>query len=122
MKTSLFIILSGAITLCACNGGGPTVPAYTVTHNTGADSAANPAKLAATMPGEQIFQQRCAPCHGLGGNARNENAANLQLSRLDSLSITQTIKNGRGVMPTFNGVLNDSDLAHLAVYVKSLRK
>ena len=122
MKTNIFFTLFATVTFCACNGGGPIAPAYTATHNNDVDSAKNPTKLAATMPGEQIFQQRCAPCHGLGGNARNENAANLQTSRIDSLSITQTIKNGRGIMPTFNGVLNDSDLAHLAVYVKSLRK
>jgi len=118
------------LTLPACNSGGnSTVSAYTTTTDTSGAKAGSKTTidtastvLAPTEPGKEIFQARCATCHGLDGNARNNNAANLQFTRLDSLSITQTIKNGKGSMPPFKDAIADSDIAHLAIYVKSLRQ
>jgi mono/diheme cytochrome c family protein len=75
-----------------------------------------------TSRGEEIFQQRCIACHGPNGNYRNNNAADLQLSRLDSIGIVNTIKNGRSPMPMFDGVIPDSDMAQLVHYVESLRR
>ena len=78
--------------------------------------------MISTGRGHDIFQQRCIACHGLAGNARNDNAANLQLSRIDSFSMALTIKNGRNNMPAFKNAMPDSDLSYVIVYVKSLRK
>lgn len=74
------------------------------------------------LRGQQIFRQRCERCHGLNGNYRNNNAADLQLSRLDSIGIVTTIINGRGAMPLFDHAIPDSDLGQLEQYVQSLRK
>lgn len=71
--------------------------------------------------GDEIFKARCIFCHGLGGNEGNAGAANLKLSLIDSLSIVQTIKNGRGKMPPFDGQFHDSEMNNLVAYVKSLR-
>jgi mono/diheme cytochrome c family protein len=119
------ILLITANLLLSCNGGGnSTVPAYTPSGKT--DTSAytgntGPA-MAKTGRGREIFETRCMACHGQNGNARKDNSANLQFSRLDSIGITQVIKNGRGAMPMFKDAIADSDIGHLAVYVKSLRK
>ena len=117
------------ITLAACNGGATITPTASSTQNDSATNTAaiQPTEAPATISapnsaGKAIFQSRCQPCHGMEGSAKSNNAANLQVSILDSLSITQTIKNGRGTMPPFQGGIADSDIAHLAIYVLSLRK
>ena len=102
--------------LSSCNGGGSTTPVYTQTQVNGVDTLAN------TSRGKKIFETRCVACHGIYGNARVENAANLQISRIDSPAIVLTIQNGRGNMPMFKDAMPDSDLAQLVSYVKSLRK
>jgi mono/diheme cytochrome c family protein len=131
MKKKVLYAALIILTLPACNSGGnSTVSAYTTTTDTSGGAKAGSKTtidtastvLAPTEPGKEIFQARCATCHGLDGNARNNNAANLQFTRLDSLSITQTIKNGKGSMPPFKDAIADSDIAHLAIYVKSLRQ
>src|ERR1700743_2261732 len=97
-------------------------------NNTGDNAAGN---MDTTQPstgvaigksrGQDIFEQRCQACHGLNGDYRNNNAANLQKSRIDSISIINTIKNGKGAMPLFGHAIPDSDLAQVEMYVKSLR-
>lgn len=108
--------LLATLNLVACNGGGSTTKVYTQTQQNGTDT------LAKTDRGKQIFEQRCVVCHGIYGNARNENAANLQMSRIDSPAIVLTIDNGRGNMPMFKDAISDTDMAHLVAYVISLRK
>jgi cytochrome c6 len=71
--------------------------------------------------GEQIFKSRCIVCHGVEGDRGNMNAANLKFSKIDSLSIVQTIMNGKGRMPPFNRLFSDSEMVNLVAYVKSLR-
>jgi len=114
------------IGLSACGGGGSNAPMYTpASTGASANTAAAPAadnNLVNTSRGKELFQQRCMACHGEAGNARNENAANLQMSRLDSPQIVQTIQNGRGVMPGFKDAIADTDIGQLEVYVKSLRR
>jgi len=123
-KTGIIILLYSSVLYSCNNGGNSSVPAYTTTKNDTASSTSsnNTTVLAPTEAGKELFQARCATCHGLDGNARNNNAANLQFTRLDSLSITETIKNGKGTMPPFRDAIADSDIAHLAIYVKSLRQ
>lgn len=77
---------------------------------------------AAMVPGEQIFVQRCAACHGKDGTAGIANAANLQTSRLDVPAIKQTIASGRGAMPPFGKMLSTVDIAQVAEYVHGLKK
>jgi mono/diheme cytochrome c family protein len=96
----------------ACNNRGSTVQNYSNDGN---------GNVASTARGQELFQAKCAACHGIDGSARNNNAANLQINRIDSISIIHTIQNGKGTMPPFKDAMPDSDMAALAVYVKSLR-
>jgi len=112
-------VLPGLIiiySLAACNNSS-TPPA---TNAPGAN-VTQPA-ISAADRGRVLYQEKCAACHGLNGDAQSNSAANLPHSVLDSLAITQTIKDGRGTMPMFKDAIADSDIAHLAVYVKGMRK
>lgn len=71
--------------------------------------------------GQEIFDEKCMMCHGLGGNRRYLNAEDLRYSRIDSLSIVQTIINGKGDMPAFLHQFTDSEMISLVDYVKHFR-
>lgn len=73
--------------------------------------------------GKKIFVDNCAACHGENGKGNRElGAPNLTdkiwLYASDKATIVQGIQNGRGgVMPTWEGRLNEPVLKALAVYV-----
>ena len=113
--------------LASCNNNaGGKAPGYTVSDQN--DTAAESGGLRKTGRGMEIFQQRCKTCHGITGNGQSTDnstyvkAADLQISVIDSLSIANTIINGKGGMPMFDHSIADSDMAQLVMYVKSLRK
>jgi len=114
--------------LSACNENGQNENGTRNPKGTIYDTSHVANSLPKSDKGREIFQARCNTCHGLGGNSqyqgnsRYTKAADLQLSRLDSISIVNTIKNGRQGMPSFGGAIPDSDLAQLVIYVKSLQK
>ena len=117
------IVLSILIlSLFSCGGNNPDhISNYTPGNS--ADSAHVSVGIVMTVRGKALFEQRCIACHGLNGNYRNNNAADLQVSKIDSLSIVNTIRSGKGAMPMFSsGALPDSDVAQLELYVKTLRK
>jgi cytochrome c5 len=117
-----------AVLFCSCNDTANNVSHYTPdskndTVVSGRDTVHSSAGLANTGRGHEIFLQRCSACHGVNGDARNNNAENLQLTRLDSIGIATTIRHGRGTMPMFDSeVLTDADVAQVEMYVRTLRK
>ncbi len=72
--------------------------------------------------GKILFEAKCATCHGSDGTAGIGNAANLKTSQLDSIAITDRIRNGQGGMPAFKGKLSDAEIHKLESYVYRLRK
>jgi len=114
----LLIILSALFSSCGAPNGPETRPKKIAATERNSTASAG----VSTARGKELFEQRCINCHGLSGNKRNNNAADLQLTRLDSIGIINTIINGRGAMPMFAHVMPDSDMAQLELYVKSLRK
>jgi len=116
-----FTYLILTVSLCCCDSTPNQVSNYTPVNPK--DSLHSSGGLANTTRGHEIFIHRCSACHGISGNARGNNAADLQLTRLDSISIATTIRNGRGAMPMFiPAVLPDSDLAQVEMYIKTIRK
>jgi mono/diheme cytochrome c family protein len=115
-----FLTVMSFLFLSACNNSGNEP----VSSQNGiyADTTYQRQSVSNTRRGQEIFRQRCEKCHGLNGNYRNNNAADLQLSRLDSIGIVTTIINGRGAMPMFDHSIPDSDLSEVEQYVKTLRK
>lgn len=90
-----------------------------------AESLSN-SSIQASAEGQQIFVDNCAMCHGEDGKGMRElGAPNLTdaitLYVTDSDSIVDIISYSRGgVMPTWNGRLDDATIKSLAIYVHSL--
>lgn len=73
-------------------------------------------------PGQLLFEQKCAACHGADGTAGISNAANLQTSRMDSAAIIKLINEGKNNMPSFASQLSAEQIKMLAGYILTLRK
>lgn len=76
--------------------------------------------------GKQLFADNCAACHGDEGKGNPDVGApnltsNIWLYGGDQAAIEQTITNGRGgVMPAWNGRLDQATINALTVYVHTL--
>lgn len=83
-------------------------------------------KSGADHPGHVVFQENCASCHGADGHGdRRQGAPNLAdaiwLYGGDRDSIYKTVFYGRGgVMPYWQGRLDEQTIRQLAVYVHQL--
>jgi cytochrome c oxidase cbb3-type subunit 3 len=81
---------------------------------------------AAAGRGQAIFAQQCASCHGPKGDGSREVGAPRLTDAIwlyggDKATIVQTITQARrGVMPTWEGRLNDITIKKLTLYVHSL--
>jgi mono/diheme cytochrome c family protein len=78
-------------------------------------------QLPAIGNGKILFVTHCVVCHGNNGKAVIAGASDLQVSRLDSAAIFQTIKNGRANMPAYGGKITENEIEQLALYVEHLK-
>ncbi len=108
MKHFKFIAISLSLFLVSCTGS-----------ETPSDTRNNP-KI--EKSGHDLFESKCTACHGSDGTAGIGNAANLQLSRLDSSLVYKTISEGKNGMPSFNGSLTETEIHKIVNYVCTLRK
>ncbi len=75
-----------------------------------------------------MFLQNCTPCHGKNADGdtpagRTWNVPNLRSQQVQSLSdqqLQQIIRQGRGKMPAWGGLLSQMEIDHLLAYVRSL--
>ncbi len=72
--------------------------------------------------GKQLYEQYCQNCHGADGAAGLSGAKNLQTSRISDAESKMQIKNGKGNMPAYDGILNDKQIDAVITHIKSLRK
>lgn len=72
--------------------------------------------------GKVLFEEKCVLCHGEDGTAGISNAANLQVSKLDTLSILKIITNGKNAMPAFGEQLGAGEIEQISSYIFTLRK
>jgi cytochrome c6 len=71
---------------------------------------------------KNLFEEKCAACHGKDGTAGIADAANLRLCQLNPAAIIQTITNGKKAMPPFKGQLTKQQINELTNYAFTLRK
>jgi mono/diheme cytochrome c family protein len=89
----------------------------------GDDSAPQPSgtppSTASLVRGQEIFAQYCTKCHPGGGAGAGPSL----IGRNESASkITRTVRNGDGLMPSFQtSEISDEDLNQLVQYVQNLR-
>jgi cytochrome c oxidase cbb3-type subunit 3 len=72
--------------------------------------------------GKPIFEEKCMACHGADGTAGIANAANLQTSKLDTMSVLQIITHGKNGMAAFKEQLGTGEIEQVTNYVFTLRK
>lgn len=78
-----------------------------------------------TIKGGQIYADYCASCHGVDGVPLMPDAPNFarseRLLRPD-LFVAASIRNGGNIMPSYQGVLTDSEILDVIVYLRTLEK
>lgn len=74
------------------------------------------------VDGKQVFEANCVTCHGNDGQLGLMGSPNLVHSTLDINAKTELIRNGKGVMQPFGGILTDEEIQAVATYVESLKK
>lgn len=73
--------------------------------------------------GGTLYATHCAACHGANGNPVMPGAPNFR--RLESLmkpdmQLLTTIRNGKGTMPGYFGVLRDREILDVVAYLRTL--
>ena len=85
--------------------------------------AAGAAGAADIHKGGTVYATHCAICHGANGNPVMPGAPNFRrmetLMRPD-LQILPAIRNGKGNMPGFFGILRDQEILDVVAYLRTL--
>lgn len=83
--------------------------------------------------GKKVFEQNCASCHGIAGKGDGAAAAALNPKPANfakavfkygskDADLEKTIKNGKGVMPKWGGVIPDKNIKDVIAYIRTLKK
>jgi len=87
--------------------------------------AALPVGAADPQQGGKLYAKNCKNCHGASGIAQMPGLPDF--SRGQGLlssdnDLLQFIRNGRGMMPAYRGLLSDRDILDVIAYVRTLRR
>ena len=85
--------------------------------------AAGPAAAANIAKGAQLYETHCKMCHGADGSPVMPGAPNFR--RMESLmrpdmQLLPAIKNGKGAMPAYFGILRDQEILDVIAYLRTL--
>jgi len=86
-------------------------------------AAAAPARAADPAKGAALYGTHCAVCHGTNGTPVMPGAPNFR--RLESLmrpdqQPLMAIRNGKGAMPGYFGILRDREILDVVAYLRTL--
>lgn len=85
--------------------------------------AAGSAGAADIQRGGQLYSIHCAVCHGVNGTPVLPGAPNFRrmetLMRPD-MQVMAAIRNGKGAMPAFFGVLREREILDVIAYLRTL--
>lgn len=85
--------------------------------------AAGPAGAADVQRGSAIYSTHCSTCHGSNGAPVLPGAPNFRrmegLMRPD-MQLMTAIRNGKGAMPGYFGVLRDREILDVVAYLRTL--
>jgi mono/diheme cytochrome c family protein len=69
--------------------------------------------------GRNVYAEHCAPCHGERLTATGA-APDLKLLRADQQAhFDQMVRNGKGQMPAWEGMIGDEEISQIWAYVRS---
>ena len=72
--------------------------------------------------GKEVYQRHCMGCHGGSGEGMMPGMPNFargeRLFRTDK-ELEDAIRDGNGVMPSFNGILEDEDIENVVAFLRT---
>jgi mono/diheme cytochrome c family protein len=71
---------------------------------------------------KNLYEKKCARCHGIEGTKTLFGAKNLQKSNMEDDAMIQIIQNGKKIMPAYKTKLSREEIMQVADYIKTLRK
>jgi mono/diheme cytochrome c family protein len=79
--------------------------------------------------GREIFLANCANCHGRKADGDTPagrawhvpDLRSAQVQKLSDQQLLQIIRDGKGKMPPWNGLLSSIEMAHVLAYVRTLK-
>jgi mono/diheme cytochrome c family protein len=111
----------------------PTSTATSATPNTAPGDTAGEAAMDPLVLGNKIYQERCALCHGPEGKGdgpaaaglnpkpRNHTDGTYMKTRTDD-QLLDVIRHGKGGMPAWGGILNETEIHAVLKHVRTLAK
>jgi mono/diheme cytochrome c family protein len=74
------------------------------------------------LSGKQLFEKKCAKCHGKDGTKGLFGAKNLPASKLTDPELFSIICNGKKIMPSWQKKLSMDEISAVIEYIKTMRK
>ena len=74
------------------------------------------------MKGRPIYDERCSGCHGLAGIPQVAGIPNFKMGEglmKSDQQLLSFVKQGKGVMPSFKGVLTDSEITDVIAHIRT---
>ncbi|HSY53053.1 MAG TPA: cytochrome c [Opitutaceae bacterium] len=116
---------SGAAALAAAYALSVAIQRQAAAHSHELPPYVPPAAIASVPPavlaktGEKLYFENCAHCHGV--DAHGDEGPDLHDIWVSNRRIATVVKRGiKGEMPTFATKLNDTDIAGLIAYIRTL--
>ncbi|MDR2877953.1 MAG: cytochrome c [Chromatiales bacterium] len=82
------------------------------------------ANAADSNNGRQLYMQHCQNCHGADGKGQLPGTPNFARGEgllKPDLELVRTIRAGRGMMPSFEGMLKEEELLDVVAFLRTLR-
>jgi mono/diheme cytochrome c family protein len=129
MRALIALLLPLSLTL-ACSNSRKLERLTPVDEQTAAPATARPLLLQSTPAedGRQIFLGNCIGCHGKNADGNTPAGRAWHVPDLHSLEVQarsdqqllDIIRNGKGKMPAWSGLLSSIDIDHVLTYVRAL--
>ncbi|MFQ3215410.1 MAG: mono/diheme cytochrome c family protein [Marivirga sp.] len=71
--------------------------------------------------GKEIYLAECKKCHGVDGKKGLFKSPDLSATKLNLSEKVAWIKQGKGVMPGYDGKLSDEEIKSVAAYLDELK-
>jgi cytochrome c6 len=108
---SILIILSITLYFGACGSADASNNS-----GDGADQAAT-----ASADGEEVYQKYCVLCHGSDGKLAINGAKDITISQLTREERITLIREGKGLMTPFEGILSQDEIEAVVSYSMTLK-
>lgn len=84
--------------------------------------AAGAATAGDPMKGRSLYENRCQGCHGEDGTPQVAAIPNFKMGQglmQSDQQLMSFIKNGKGVMPGFKGVITDAEIRDIIAHIRT---